>query len=1420
MSLGSIIIAVGKPSLQRFISNKLGSEAARVTGGTATAGVTLKATSDHVFSDDSDKSHDADFLAGTIVGLVGAAAAGIFLASTPLGWAVAAGGGYVLGRATQNYVSPGVRGAFSNGIHLKSVATSEALEPIPHNNPNSPFIRETYEPLTTPGNDAVHVFNKDMIIKQRFIESYWLDRSSAEPPVQQQNTVFDVVGDTIAEIVSLGQAHTNTFNGTEPPPASGAEQTGPSTPDNNTGQDGGGHSADYGDGSNSSSDRGLGQAISDVFTEIFTFGQADTKTFNGNDDNGGDGGGNGGGGNTESSKPILIDLDGDGIEILPQNQSYVLFDADDDGFLERTAWVGADDGLLFWDKNGDSTLTEAEQIAFARLTEADDTDLEALAALFDSNEDGVFNADDAQWNEFRIWKDENSNGGVDAGELQSLAHHQVTQIGLTYSNTNQVALSDGTFVAGFMDVTMNGKAVLGGDVALAYTTWGVREEVDADGNRIMVYEGPDHADAESSGERILADDELVAQLGDDESLWIAALGNELNNELDASAKTEDVLLQGNDGDDTLRGGSGDDLLVGGAGADIFHAGDGDDTLVIGAGDLEFGFIAAGDGYDTLVFTDDAGGLSVELSDHQAEAAIGSSGNDVISGSDNGLAVYSEAASINAAGEYEPGYVTIGYYIDGLDGDDIISGAANFDRLLGGAGNDELVGNGGDDELYGEGGDDTLRGGAGDDILIGGRGQDVLEGGVGSDVFVFGRGDGQDTIVGGLVNTDDDDTLYFGDGILSTDLELRRVNDDLVIEILDEGAEVGDAVTLQGYFVEAPAETSGQSSANVKYVQFGDGEKFHLRRMLNEADGAVTHAELVAITQFNRNSGLWEYAIDGDVAAQMAQWARHVSSDVVVRNLTAEHDWSLEAMQSLVSVYFQTHLPASYDYSDPTATWLEYAASYGDLMDAYGTNASAAYTHYMNYGSQEGREPTFDSLEYIASHADLMNALGANQVAGAQHFIDFGRFEHRSVTFDSLQYIATHNDLGADYGISRDAGATHYIDHGRHEGRGTTFNSLEFIASYDFLIETFGQYEEIEVVKDLGSMYYILEGRHYSLETTFDSLEYIASHGDLIGWLGLNETAAAQHYIQHGYFEGRGSSFNSWEYLAANGDLIQWLGTNIDAAARHYIMDGFSESREVTFDGLEYIASHVDLIGSIGTNALEGVKHYVSDGFQEGRTVTFNALNYLASNHDLIDSLGPDREAASEHFILHGHAEGRIFNGFDAAQYLANYEDLRLAFGTDLAAATVHYIEVGRHQGRHDFDLSENNILDSSKVGTKLFGGIGDDTILGSDGGDEINGGDGDDLITGGRGADILTGGAGVDKFIFIDRSHSTASAFDIIRDFDAAVDLINLSQTGLDYASLSIEEVGGKTIVSDVETDFEFHLNGTSIGLTENHFIV
>lgn len=84
----------------------------------------------------------------------------------------------------------------------------------------------------------------------------------------------------------------------------------------------------------------------------------------------------------------------------------------------------------------------------------------------------------------------------------------------------------------------------------------------------------------------------------------------------------------------------------------------------------------------------------------------------------------------------------------------------------------------------------------------------------------------------------------------------------------------------------------------------------------------------------------------------------------------------------------------------------------------------------------------------------------------------------------------------------------------------------------------------------------------------------------------------------------------------------------------------------------------------------------------------------------------------------------------------------------------------------------------------IYGGSGNDEIAGSGsndalfgghGNDEIEGDSGADEITGGLGQDTMTGGSGADTFIFNAISDSWDNNRDVIRDFEAGTDFIDLS---------------------------------------------
>lgn len=76
--------------------------------------------------------------------------------------------------------------------------------------------------------------------------------------------------------------------------------------------------------------------------------------------------------------------------------------------------------------------------------------------------------------------------------------------------------------------------------------------------------------------------------------------------------------------------------------------------------------------------------------------------------------------------------------------------------------------------------------------------------------------------------------------------------------------------------------------------------------------------------------------------------------------------------------------------------LQYIASYGDLITAFGPDAAMGERHYQLYGQQEGRQPdAFDEVQYLANYADLRAAFGADSVAATVHYIRSGFAEGRT-----------------------------------------------------------------------------------------------------------------------------------------------------------------------------------------------------------------------------------------------------------------------------------------------------------------------------------------------------------------------------------------------------------------------------------------
>ena len=123
--------------------------------------------------------------------------------------------------------------------------------------------------------------------------------------------------------------------------------------------------------------------------------------------------------------PLVLDMDGDGIELVALSDSQAMFDLDNDGFAQHTGWVAADDALLAIDRNGNGRIDDIAEV-FGSGTVDGFTELTAL----DSNGDGTIDASDARFGDLRLWRDANGNGRSEAEELQSLTEGGVKSIAL------------------------------------------------------------------------------------------------------------------------------------------------------------------------------------------------------------------------------------------------------------------------------------------------------------------------------------------------------------------------------------------------------------------------------------------------------------------------------------------------------------------------------------------------------------------------------------------------------------------------------------------------------------------------------------------------------------------------------------------------------------------------------------------------------------------------------------------------------------------------------------------------------------------------------------------------------------------------------------------------------------------------------
>ncbi|MGD7322671.1 calcium-binding protein [Ralstonia pseudosolanacearum] len=150
---------------------------------------------------------------------------------------------------------------------------------------------------------------------------------------------------------------------------------------------------------------------------------------------GGGGGSSGAGGTTPPRRdPLVLDLDGDGIETTTtRDGTVILFDHDGDGVKTGTGWVKPDDGWLVLDRNGNGAIDSGRELFGVDTLKSNGqfaTDgFDALRDV-DADKDGKIDASDSVFANLRIWRDLNQDGISQTNELTTLSANNIVSIGV------------------------------------------------------------------------------------------------------------------------------------------------------------------------------------------------------------------------------------------------------------------------------------------------------------------------------------------------------------------------------------------------------------------------------------------------------------------------------------------------------------------------------------------------------------------------------------------------------------------------------------------------------------------------------------------------------------------------------------------------------------------------------------------------------------------------------------------------------------------------------------------------------------------------------------------------------------------------------------------------------------------------------
>ncbi|WP_211442385.1 calcium-binding protein [Collimonas humicola] len=920
-------------------------------------------------------------------------------------------------------------------------------------------------------------------------------------------------------------------------------------------------------------------------------------------------------------------------------------------------------------------------------------------------------------------------------------------------------------------------------------------------------------------------------------------------------------LDGGIGNDTLDGGIGNDILLGGVGNDVLKGGAGNDTYVLSKGDgidvirepfleekntdvVQFTDVASSeilavmrDGTNLIIKYGTSDELRVESyfysSHYQVEQFTFSDGVTWT------LEDIAKRVVGTAGNDIYTGFAGIVNHMQGLAGDDTLTGREMADTLDGGIGNDTLDGGIGNDILLGGVGNDTLYGNDDNDILLGGVGNDVLKGGAGNDTYVLSKGDGIDVIREPFLEEKNTDVVQFTDVASSEILAVMRDGTNLIIKY-----GTSDELRVESYFYN--------SNYQVEQFIFSDGVTWTLediaKRVVGTAGndiytgfaGIVNHMQGLAgdDTLTGRemadtlDGGIGNDTLDGGIGNDILLGG--VGNDVLKGG--AGNDTYVLSKGDGIDVIREPFLEEKntdvVQFTDVASSEILAVMRDGtNLIIKYGTSDELRVESYFYSSHYQVEQFTFSdgvtwTLEDIAKR--VVGTAGNDIYTGFAGIVNHMQGLAGDDTLTGREMADTldggiGNDT-LDGGIGNDillGGVGNDVLKG---GAGNDIYVLSKGDGIDVIREPFLEEKNTDVVQ-------------FTDVASSEILAVMRDGTNLIIKYGTSDELRVESYFYN-------SNYQVEQFIFSDG--VTWtledIAKRVVGTAGNDIYTGFAGivnhmqglAGDDTLTGRE-MADTLD--GGIGNDTLDGG---IGNDILLGG-VGNDVLKGGAGNDTYVLSKGDGIDVIREPFLEEKNTDVVQFTDVASSEILAVMRDgtnLIIKYGTSDELTVESYFYNSNYQVEQ-FIFSDGvtwTLEDIAKrvVGTAGndiytgFAGIvnhmqglaGDNTLTGREMAHTLDGGIGNDILNGGNGNDTLNGGAGNDIYLFgkgsgkdiINNYDSTGTESDrVMIGADVSESQIWLQRTGNDLL-LTLMETNDKLTVRDWYSGSAYHVDGFDLG--------